>query len=302
MNIVSLLPSATEIIHSLGCSDMLVGISHECDYPPEIKGLPICSNPRFNTDGSSLKIDNTIKSLIQQALSIYEIDESLMAKLKPDLIVTQSQCEVCAVNLKDVERALKNNLNISPTIISLKPNTLLDVWKDIKNIGRLLGKEKLASSILGHIEESINEIENRSYHKTFKSIACIEWIEPLMFAGNWVPEIVQKVGGRDVFGLSGKHSKWSKYEILFDENPDKIIFMPCGYEINKTYSEIKSLIKLAKWKKLKAFQTGEMYIVDGSQYFNRPGPRLLDSIKIMDEIINDGISHGYHGRGWMKFD
>ena len=302
MNIISLLPSATEIIHSLGCSDMLVGISHECDYPPEIKGLPICSNPRFNTDGSSLKIDNTIKSLIQQALSIYEIDESLMAKLKPDLIVTQSQCEVCAVNLKDVERALKNNLNISPTIISLKPNTLKDVWKDIENIGRLLGKEKLASSMLGHIEESINEIENQSHHKTFKRIACIEWIEPLMFAGNWVPEIVQKVGGRDVFGLSGKHSKWSKYEILFDENPDKIIFMPCGYEINKTYSEIKSLIKLAKWKKLKAFQTGEMYIVDGSQYFNRPGPRLLDSIKIMDEIINDGISHGYHGRGWMKFD
>ena len=302
MNIVSLLPSATEIIYSLGCSDMLVGISHECDYPPEIKGLPICSNPRFNTDGSSLKIDNTIKSLIQQALSIYEIDESLMAKLKPDLIVTQSQCEVCAVNLKDVERALKNNLNISPTIISLKPNTLKDVWKDIENIGRLLGKEKLASSMLGHIEESINEIENQSHHKTFKRIACIEWIEPLMFAGNWVPEIVQKVGGRDVFGLSGKHSKWSKYEILFDENPDKIIFMPCGYEINKTYSEIKSLVKLAKWKKLKAFQTGEMYIVDGSQYFNRPGPRLLDSIKIMDEIINDGISHGYHGRGWMKFD
>ena len=119
MKIVSLLPSATEIIHSLGCSDMLVGISHECDYPPEIKALPICSKPRFNTDGSSLKIDNNIKSLIQRALSIFEIDEAVMAKLKPELIVTQSQCEVCAVNLKDVKRALKNSLNISPTILIL---------------------------------------------------------------------------------------------------------------------------------------------------------------------------------------
>ena len=302
MRIISLISSATEIICSLGCSDFLVGISHECDYPETIIDLPVCSEPRFNVDGSSIEVDNQVKSLLQEALSIYRIKENKISELKPDIIITQSQCNVCAVSLDDVQNALKKNLKINPQIISLEPNNLNDVWMDIKKLGNKLNKKVAADEIVNSINDEILHLKKHNHSKSDINVACIEWIDPLMFAGNWVPEIVDIAGGKDLFGLKGRHSSWSNYSELYKKNPDKIVFMPCGYNIDKTKIEIEILYKKREWMELKAVKSGNIYIADGSQYFNRPGPRLLDSIKIMNDIIFDRDRYGFLGKGWEKID
>ena len=300
MRIISLISSATEIVCSLGCSDLLVGVSHECDYPDEISTLPICSEPKFDVSGSSLGVDKQVKYLLQEALSIYRIKEDKISQLKPDIIITQSQCKVCAVSLDDVHNALKKQLGIDPLIISLEPNNLNDVLMDIQNLGNVLGKDQLAKTIINIFKTEIDHLKKINRNNKKNTVACIEWIDPLMYAGNWVPEIVGIAGGDDLFGLNGEHSSWSEYSTLFKKNPDKIIFMPCGYDIKKTKSEVKSLYHIKGWGELKAIKEGNTYIADGSQYFNRPGPRLLDSIKIMHDIVNDTDSYGYHGKGWEK--
>ena len=300
MKIISLISSATEIVCRLGCSESLVGISHECDYPENVCDLPVCSKPKLDIDGTSLEVDNQVKSLLQEALSIYDLNERLISELKPDIIITQSQCNVCAVSLNDVQNALKKNLGINPTIISLEPKNLSDIFRDIKYVASKLNKDYVAAKIINSFEKEIVKLKSSKVKKN--TVACVEWIEPLMFAGNWVPEIVEIVGGKDLFGLKGEHSTWSKYEELFDKNPDKIIFMPCGYGIEKTKFEIKKICKMKEWYRLKAVKSDNVYIADGSQYFNRPGPRLLDSIKIMDEILNDKIPANYIGRGWQKVE
>ena len=300
MRIISLISSATEIVCSLGCSDLLVGVSHECDFPDEISTLPICSEPKFDVSGSSLEVDKKVKTLLQEALSIYRIKVEKISQLKPDIIITQSQCKVCAVSLDDVHNALKKQLGIDPLIISLEPNNLNDVLMDIQNLGNVLGKDQLAKTIIKTFKTEIDHLKKFNRNKKKHTVACIEWIEPLMYAGNWVPEIVDIAGGDDLFGLNGEHSSWSEYSTLLKKNPDKIIFMPCGYDIKKTKSEVKSLYHLRGWTDLKAVKEGSTYIADGSQYFNRPGPRLLDSIKIMHDIVSDTDSYGYHGKGWEK--
>ncbi len=300
MRIISLISSGTEIVSSLGCSDSLVGISHECDYPPSISELPICSEPKIDVCGSSLEVDKQVKSLLQEALSIYRIKEEKISELKPDIIITQSQCKVCAVSLDDVQNALKKQLGINPLIISLEPNNLNDVLIDIQNLGNALGKTHEANKIINTFKTEIHQLKKYNEGRKKITLACIEWIEPLMFAGNWVPEIVDIAGASDLFGVNGEHSSWSEYSLLFKNNPDKIIFMPCGYDIKKTKSEVKSIHHMKGWSDLRAVKSGNAYITDGSQYFNRPGPRLLDSIKIMHDIINDTDLYGFHGAGWEK--
>ena len=300
MRIISLISSATEIVNSLKCTDSLVGISHECDYPDSIKKLPVCSEPRFDINGKSIEIDQSIKSLLQEALSIYRVKEDTIRLLKPDIIITQSQCDVCAVNIKDVRIAIEQAIGISPEIISLSPTHLEDVWNDILNIGIVLEKESVAKKVVKNIKKEISIISEKNKNKDPVSVGCIEWTEPLMFAGNWVPEIVQIVGGKSLFGVAGEHSSWSKYDELYQHDPDKIIFMPCGYDMIKTKVELSSLTHDARWKSLKAVKTDEVYLTDGNQYFNRPGPRLLDSIKIMDDIINNTNVYNFKNHGWRK--
>lgn len=300
MRIISLISSATEIISSLECSELLVGISHECDYPEEIINLPICSEPKLNVNADSLEIDFQVKSLLQEALSIYRIKEKVISRLNPDLIITQSQCDVCAVSLDDVRNFLKSNLGINPMVLSLEPRTINDVIKDIWLIGKKLNKEQAAFDITNSFNEQINHIKDRNLGKNRITVACIEWIDPLMYAGNWVPEIVEIAGGLNIYGERGKHSTWSKHSTLFQKDPNKIIFMPCGYNIEKTKGEIGKLFKKKDWSRLKAVKSGNVFVVDGSQYFNRPGPRLLDSIKIMDDIISDKNEYEFQNIGWER--
>ena len=300
MRIISLISSATEIVSSLQCMNSLVGISHECDYPKSIIKLPVCSEPRFDINGKSIEIDQNIKSLLQEALSIYRIKEDTIRSLKPDIIITQSQCDVCAVSIRDVRIAIEQAIGINPEIISLSPTCLEDVWNDILELGIVLEKESIAKDIVENIKGDISIISKRNKNKDPVSVGCIEWIEPLMFAGNWVPEIIQIVGGLSLFGVVGEHSNWSKYEELYQHDPDKIIFMPCGYNMNKTEAELSNLTRDLRWKSLKAVKANEVYLTDGNQYFNRPGPRLLDSIKIMDDIINNTNVYNFKNYGWKR--
>ena len=199
----------------------------------KFRHLPVCTKPRLNVNTSSLEIDKSVKSLLQNSLSIYAINENVLKDLKPDLIITQSQCDVCAVSLADVELVLKKKIGLDSKIISLQPQKLSDIWEDIKLIAKSIG---IAEKGLELTSQIMYDIENLKYSQNLKSsptIACVEWINPLMFAGNWVPEMVEIASGKNLFGRVGMHSDWSTYDILFKNDPEKIILMPCGFNIKK---------------------------------------------------------------------
>ena len=301
--VLSLLSSTTEIIYALGCGDRLVGRSHECDYPEEVSELPICTIPKFNVDGTSREVDDEVKSLVQSALSIYYINEKLLKELKPDIIFTQSQCEVCAVSLSDVENALKNITGLSSRVISVEPNSIEDIFNDILTIAEILNVRKKGKELVELIKAKIDSTEKIVYQKPSPSVAAIEWIDPLMAAGNWVPQLIKVAGGKNLFGEAGKHSPWMKYNDLVEQDPEIIIVMPCGYDIKKSLIEIKTLESKKGWRSLKAVRNRNVYITDGNQFFNRPGPRIIESLEILLEIIHSDFSESKHiDSGWIKLN
>ena len=301
--VLSLLSSTTEVVYALGCEDQLVGRSHECDYPPAVMTLPICTKPKFNVDGSSIEVDGQVKSILQNALSVYYINEDLLKELKPDIILTQSQCEVCAVSEKDVKSVVKNITGINPDIISVEPNSVKDIFKDIKIIAEALNVVDKGADLIDFMKNRIRTL-NKSYDiKSELTVAAIEWIDPLMAAGNWVPELIEMAGGINLFGEAGKHSPWMEYKDLIEKDPDNIIIMPCGYNIQKSIIEIDSLIKQKGWKEINAVQNDKVYITDGNQFFNRPGPRIIESLEILIEIFhNDKTDFKHIDSGWINFD
>ena len=301
--VLSLLSSTTEIIYALGCGDRLVGRSHECDYPEEVSELPICTIPKFNVDGTSREVDDEVKSLVQSALSIYYINEKLLKELKPDIIFTQSQCEVCAVSVSDVENALKNITGLSSRVISVEPNSIEDIFNDILTIAEILNVRNKGKELVELIKAKIDSTEKIVYQKSSPSVATIEWIDPLMAAGNWVPQLIRVAGGKNLFGEAGKHSPWMKYNDLVEQDPEIIIVMPCGYDIKKSLIEIKTLESKKGWGSLKAVKNRNVYITDGNQFFNRPGPRIIESLEILLEIIHSDFSESKHiDSGWIKLN
>ena len=301
--VLSLLSSTTEIIYALGCGDRLVGRSHECDYPEEVSELPICTIPKFNVDGTSREVDDEVKSLVQSALSIYYINEKLLKELKPDIIFTQSQCEVCAVSVSDVENALKNITGLSSRVISVEPNSIEDIFNDILTIAEILNVRNKGKELVELIKAKIDSTEKIVYQKSSPSVATIEWIDPLMAAGNWVPQLIRVAGGKNLFGEAGKHSPWVKYNDLVEQDPEIIIVMPCGYDIKKSLIEIKTLESKKGWGSLKAVRNRNVYITDGNQFFNRPGPRIIESLEILLEIIHSDFSESKHiDSGWIRLN
>lgn len=302
--IISLLPAATEIICALGLEHRLVGRSHECDYPPGISNLPICSSAKFLPGSDSAQIDRQVKEILSESLSIYTLDRDLIKSLAPDVIITQAQCEVCAVSLKDVELALSDLLDKKCQIISLQPNGLDDVYRDIRMIAGKLSVENAAEQLLELSDERINIIRHKLKFIAEKpTVACIEWLSPLMIAGNWTPEIVEIGGGLPVLTEAGKHSSYITFQDILIADPDIILIMPCGFSIQRTLQEIGLMLDTPGWADLKAVKTHRVYIADGNQYFNRSGPRMTDSIEIMAEIINTKqFIFGYEGNGWVHFN
>ncbi len=301
--VVSLMPSATEIVCALGFETNLVGRSHECDFPPAVRRLPVCTEPSFETEGSSAEVDRRVKDIVGKALSVYRVDEAMLADLHPDVIVTQSQCEVCAVSLSEVEAAISEWVDSRPQIVSLEPNALDDVWRDIRAVAAALDVLEMAVQLTAELSCRMSAIAQRAAGSDQPpSVACIEWIDPLMAAGNWVPELVEMAGGRCLFGEAGKHSPWMTWEELVVADPDVILVMPCGYDIPKSRSEMTALTERRGWHRLRAVRSTRVFITDGNQYFNRPGPRLAESLEIMAETLHSDLFHfGHEGKGWIRF-
>ena len=287
MKIVSLLPSSTEIVCRLGFRDNLVGVSHECDYPVSVKDLPILTKPRFSPIYSSQEIDNSVQDLLKKGLSVYEVNTDLLKKLAPDLIITQSQCEACAVSLDDVKKAISDWVGNKPDIVSLEPNYLDEVWSDFERVGEKLNSSDSYLKFKSEIEQRLENLKQKSQQLSKRpKVVCVEWIDPLMIAANWVPELVDIAGGINMLSKPGSHSHIFKWEEILKSNPDFIIMMPCGFDINRTLEEIEIFKQKPDWSKLEAVKSNHVFVVDGNQYFNRPGPRLIESAEILFEIFN----------------
>ena len=298
LRIVSLLPSATEIIDCLGLTNALVGRSHECDYPTSVKDLPVCTEARLDSNKKSGVIDAEVQTLIQQALSIYRIKTDVLEQLQPTHIITQDQCDVCAVNLPEVEKAIAQLTKSQPQVISLQPVLLEEVWHDIQHVGQTLGVD--AKPVLNQLQTRIDTISNRVVGAIEKpTVVAIEWTEPLMVGANWIPELIEIAGGEPLLSMKGENSPYGYWESLIDLDPDIIVIMPCGFGLERTAQESKVLTKHPAWKTLKAVKNGKVYIVDGNSYFNRPGPRLVDSAEILAEIFHPQLfNFGYKGTSW----
>lgn len=300
--VVSLIASATEIVAALGHEDSLVGRSHECDFPPGVERLPVCSEPRIDVTGSSVEIDRQVKATVQEALSVYSVFRHELERLQPTVVITQSQCDVCAVNLKDVQAAVCDMIGSKPEIVSLEPMALADIWKDITAVAEALNDAQAGSRLIDTLQERLNGIKQRISSTVERpTVLCIEWLEPLMPAGNWIPELVELAGGQSLISEPGKHSPWMTWDDLVEADPDVIAIMPCGFDMERTKQELHLLTGHSCWSDLKAVRNGNVFLTDGNQYFNRPGPRVVESAEILAEILHGPqVKFGHEGTGWAR--
>jgi iron complex transport system substrate-binding protein len=287
LRIASMVSSATEMVCALGMGQHLVGRSHECDFPHWVADLPVCTRPRIPTGGDSREIDALVKRQLRDAISVYEVFPDVLERLRPTHILTQVQCEVCAVSLKDVEAALAGGVSSKPQVVPLNPNSLADVFDDAQRIAEALGQPEAGVALTERMRARMRAISRRALARSpiRPRVACIEWMEPLMAAGNWVPELVEMAGGVNLFGEAGKHSPWMRWEDLVTADPDVIVVMACGWDILRASGEMHWLTSRAGWGELKAVREGRVHVVDGNQFFNRPGPRLVESLEILAELL-----------------
>jgi|tagenome__1003787_1003787.scaffolds.fasta_scaffold20823188_2 iron complex transport system substrate-binding protein len=299
MRIVSLLPSATEIIVALGLGEQLVGRSHECDYPAWVERLPVCTSTKLEKGLKSRQIDDRVQEIVRHGLSVYDVDAELLRKLRPDLIVTQSQCAVCAVTPADLEDALEHWLTNLPTLLSLAPDTLDDVWKDIASVAQASGVEDRGHELVAELKgrlEAVVPADGRP------KVAAIEWTDPLMIAGSWIPELVELAGGTPLLARSSQHSHYASWSEIADHDPDAIVVMPCGYRVPQTLAEMGSLTRLPEWIALTAVREGRVFVADGQYFFNRPGPRLVESAEMIAEMLRSPATQaGDEDGSWVRF-
>jgi iron complex transport system substrate-binding protein len=300
--IVSLIASATEIVCALGFEHQLVGRSHECDFPASVRRLPVCTEPKFEVAGSSRQIDDRVKAILRDATSVYRVDADLLKELQPSVIVTQSHCEVCAVSEKDVEGAICDWLGWRPKVVSLAPNNLEEVWDSIRQVAAALEAPQRGDALVGRLCRRVDDIAARAASLAERpTVACLEWLDPLMAGGNWVPELVALAGGRNLFGEAGKHSPWMSWEELCSRDPDVIVALPCGFDLERTRVEMAALTCRSEWPMLSAVRHGRVFITDGNQFFNRPGPRMVESLEILAEVIHpEAFRFGHQGEGWAS--
>jgi iron complex transport system substrate-binding protein len=298
--IVSLLPSLTEIACALGLRDRLVGRSHECDFPPGVETLPALTEPKFAVHGLSGEIDARVRELVREGLSVYRVDPERLRALRPDLILTQDHCEVCAVSVRDVECAVADWLSGAPQVLSVAPATLREVWGSIAAVAAAAGVPDRGRALADELTERVSQIGERAGSLGERPrLACVEWLDPLMSAGNWMPELVAIAGGRNVLGETGAHSPTIAFEALAEADPDVVLVLPCGFDLARTRAEFAALRDLPRFAALRAARAGRVYLADGNQYFNRPGPRLVESLEILAEILHPGaFAFGHAGRGY----
>ncbi|MDH3239208.1 MAG: cobalamin-binding protein [Alphaproteobacteria bacterium] len=302
--IVSLLPSATELVAALGAAGELVGRSHECDFPPEVAALPVLTEARLDATGSSAEIHAGMEAALADALSVYRVDAAGLEALAPDVVVTQAQCEVCAVSEDDVVAALGrwNGSVNEPRLVSLKAETLAGVYDDLTRLGTALGREAQAAVLAAQMRERLETIAGRSVEAGWKPrLMFVEWMDPPMAGGNWMPELIDLAGGESLFAERGKPSPWVDWKDVAAADPEAILIAPCGFELERVAGEMHTLEALPGWADLKAVRSGRVAIADGNAFFNRPGPRLVESAEIVAEFLHpDVFDFGHEGTRWRR--
>jgi len=308
MKIASLLSSGTEMLCALGLESSLVAISHECDFPPSVADRPRITRSRITAIASSQEIDEQVRGLMASGAALYEIDAERLAACQPDLIVTQSQCDVCAVRYADVLAVVASQPSLAQTrVLALNPQSLGDVVGDLERLGHATGAVAPARRLQTEWQARIAAVEQATADLDAAArprVAVVEWLEPLMLSGNWVPEIVALAGGRHELTPAGRHSPYVEWKELVDYDPQAIVVVPCGFDLARTLSCWKVLKALPGWQALSAVRAGRVHAVDGNAYFNRPGVRLVDSLEILAHLLHpDRVAEpaGLQGaRPWVQ--
>ncbi len=285
--IASLLPSATEIVCALGARSSLVGRSHECDFPVGVERAPILTRPRESLPSASGDIDRSIRAILQDATTVYELDVDGLRDAAPDIVVTQDLCDVCAVSLDDVRRGLAQITDHDVAVVSLKPQRLGDVWDSIRTVGRAIGREAHATQVADDLAARCEAVARRAHKMgTRPAVLTIEWMEPVMIGGTWMPELVEMAGGSALVTLPGQHAPTLSFDQLHDLDPDVVVVKPCGFDLARTRAELHLLSKNLPWSTWRAVSDRRVFVADGNAFFNRPGPRLVDSLEILAACIH----------------
>jgi iron complex transport system substrate-binding protein len=308
--IASLLASATEILYALGLGEHVVAIGHECDFPIEARTKPRATFTNIAVAAGSQAIDDQVRELLMTGRPLYEIDRNLLASFAPDLIVTQAQCDVCAVKYDDVMVFVHGEPALQHTqVVALNPTRLEDLFTDIERVADATGRRDQAESYIAQLRGRIATVRERTSTIDAQRrpiVGCIEWNEPLMLAANWMPDLIELAGGTQPFTQAGVHSTCSSWDDFFATDPDCIILMPCGFDLERTLLEAHELQRRPEWSKLKAVHAGRVFAVDGNAYFNRSGPRLVESLEILARLLHPQL-FGYPSNAsgedgiWRRF-
>ena len=291
--IASLLSSATEILYGIGLGDRVVAVSHECDFPAEACRKPRATWSRIDSGTSSGEIDQQVQQLCLSGGPLYELNVPLLSELAPDLIVTQAQCDVCAVRLRDVLDLVQSEPSLRKTeVIALNPAGLEDIFADIRRVAQAAGSPMGADRLLHDLRARVAAVRDRTSSLPARQcvrVACIEWTEPLMLAANWVPELVELAGGRHDLTRPKQHSTYAEWEDLIGYDPEVLIVSPCGYALDRGICEARELAQRPGWSKINAVRSGRVYALDGNAYLNRSGPRIVDTLEILAHLIHPNV-------------
>ncbi len=291
MRIVSLLPSATEIVCALGLADDLVGITHECDWPPEVREVPVMTRSVHDLGAaSSLEIHRQVQRSIHGGSSLYELDEGALADAEPDLILTQELCQVCAVSYRQVNEVARA-IDADITVVSLEPTSLEGIFNTIATVGAMTEAEDEAVEVLAGLRERLGRVEARVAERRDAGrrpirVVGLEWLDPPFAVGHWVPEQVRRAGAWDLLGAEGERSIETSWDAVRDVDPEMIVLMPCGFHLEDGLAQWLATPRPPSWGRLKAVQDGQVVLVDGSAYFSRPGPRVIEGIELLAELFD----------------
>ncbi len=295
MRIVSLLPSATEIVFALGLGDELVGVTHQCDWPPEATDIPIVTRSINDLAAlSSREIDRLVGEAVHGGSSLYELDEAALAAAEPDLILTQELCAVCAVGYREVNEVART-IDAEIRVVALEPTSIEGILNSISTVGAMTEAEDAAVDVVADLRERLKRLETRQARRREGGqppvrVVCLEWLDPPFAVGHWVPEQVRRAGGWDLLGSEGEKSKPTTWDAVREVDPESVILMPCGFHLAETVAEWERTPKPSFWPELEAVRRGQVFAVDGSAYFSRPGPRVIDGIGLLAEIFDpDGF-------------
>lgn len=290
LRIVSLLPSATEIVCALGLEERLAGITHECDFPRHISGLPAVTASRISHETmTSSEIDHAVRSQLDGHGSIYDLDTALLEKLDPGLIITQELCDVCAVSYKQVKKAAKMYV-AGARVVSLEPNTIADIFDNILTVGELAGAGENAENVVNGLKSRLDLVRQKTANiENRPGVFMLEWLEPPFAPGHWVPEQVEIAGGTPLLGEAGKRSVTTTYEAVLESNPEVLVLTPCGYYKEDIMRQLKNTRFPPGWREMRAVREGQVWALDATSYFSRPGPRVVDGVEILARIFHPGI-------------